>query len=61
MLTIKKGWPAAATIKLGVTLVKRCVASSAGVNPSCLVMLVFSRPGTLSAFQSEHPELRACI
>jgi hypothetical protein len=61
MLTIKKGWPAAATIILGVTLVKRCVASCAGVNPSCIVMLVFSRPGRLSTLHSEHPELHACV
>lgn len=55
--TIKKGWPATATVKLSAAPIKGCVASRAGVDAGCLVMLVLSRPGELSALQPEHPEL----
>ena len=58
-ITVEKCWPAAATVELGAALVKRGVASSAGIDPGRFMMFVLPRARSLGALQAEHPELRA--
>jgi len=54
---VVEGWPAAATVKLSIALVKWGVASRAGVHACSLVVLVLSRPRTFGALQTKHSEL----
>ncbi len=57
--TVEKAWPPTATVELGATLVKRRVASSAGIDPGRVIILVLPRARSLGALQTEHPELHA--
>ncbi len=57
--TIEKRWPAAATVELGAALVKRGVATRAGVDPGRFMMLVLPSARTLGALRTKHPELCA--
>ena len=59
IITFEKRWPAAAAVKLGVTLVKRGVATRAGVDPGRFMMLKLPRARTLGALRTKHPELCA--
>lgn len=59
IITIKKRWPAAAAVELGVALVNRGVATRTGVDPGRFMMLVLPRARTLGALQTKHPELCA--
>lgn len=59
IITIEKGWPAAAAVELGVALVKRGIATRAGVDPCRFIMLVLPRARTLGALRTKHPELCA--
>ena len=56
-ITIEKRWPTAAAVELGVALVKRRVATRAGVDPGRFMMLVLPRARTLGALRTKHPEL----
>jgi hypothetical protein len=58
-VTVEEGRPATAALELCAALVKGRIASRAGIDSCCLVMLVLPRPSSLGAFQAEHPELRA--
>ena len=59
MITVKKGWPAAAAVELGAALVERRLAGRAGIDPNVFVVLVLARAGALGAFLTDHSELRA--
>ena len=57
IITIEKRWPAAAAVEFGAALVKRGVATRAGVDPGRFVMLVLPGARTLSALRTKNPEL----
>jgi hypothetical protein len=59
IITVEKGWPAAAAVELGGALVKRGVATCAGVDPERFMMLVLPRARSLCALRTKHPELCA--
>jgi len=59
IFTIEKRRPAAAAVELGVALVKRGVATRAGVDPDSFMMLVLSRARILGALRTKNPELCA--
>jgi hypothetical protein len=59
MITVEKGWPAAAAVELGAALVERRLASRAGIDPEVFVVLVLARAGALGAFLTDYSELRA--
>ena len=58
-ITVEKCWPAAAAVELGAALVKRGVATRAGVDPGRFMMLVLPSARTLGALRTKHPELCA--
>ena len=57
IITVEKCWPAAAAVELGVALVKRGVATRAGVDSDPFMMLVLPRATRLGALRTKHPEL----
>jgi hypothetical protein len=59
MITIEKGWPAAAAVELGGALVERRLASRAGIYPDVFVVLVLARAGSLGALHTYYSELHA--
>jgi hypothetical protein len=59
IITVEKRWPAAAAVELGGALVKRGVATHAGVDPDRFMMLVLPRATRLGALRTKHPELCA--
>ena len=59
MVTVEKGWPAAAAVKLGAALVERRLASRAGIHPGVFVVLVLARAGSLGALHTYYSELHA--
>ena len=59
IITVEKCWPAAAAVELGVALVKRGIATRAGVDSDPFMMLVLPRATRLGALRTKHPELCA--